>query len=378
MDGGLVRILGSKSIPVSGVSPGHLTMTTGAVLGEAVFPQDTTRALLRLPLALKLVGAQVVVLALCLAFALLFGWRPNDSGDIALLVFVAAAGLLATVALVLLALRPLRLLETTARQIGKGDYDARVPDSALADRTMERLSKTMNVLLDQLTEDRRRMRELASEVIRSGDEERSQTAWRLHESAAQSIASVTWQLAAIAKDISDKKLEDRLLFVKGVAEDVLADIRQLAETMHPRVLQDLGLAAALTQLARQFEEASGVHVTANVDRGLAKSIDRSTAAALYRAAHEAISNAIRHAKPTTVRIWFFEQNGSVRLEVVDDGSGFDVGAAERNRGHGTGIFAMRERLALANTELFIESTPGQGTRVCAYVGKKPAQLEKMA
>jgi signal transduction histidine kinase len=220
------------------------------------------------------------------------------------------------------------------------------------------------------------MRELASEVIRSGDEERYLTSWRLHESAAQSIAAVSWQLGAIAQEVANRDVEGRLLQIKGVIEEVLVDVRHLAETMHPRVLDDLGLAAALTQLARKFEEASGVPVSANVDRSLAKSINKPTAAALYRTAQEALSNAISYAQPTCVRIWFFEQHGTVRLEVIDDGIGFDVRAAERNRG--SGIFAMRDRLALVNTELLIESVPGSGTRVCAYIGKKPVHLEKTA
>lgn len=334
--------------------------------------------LLKLPLAAKLVGAQALGVALCIGTALILGWRPDDRGELVLLALAATAGLPATVALAALALRPLRQLEITARRIGEGDYTARVPDSVLADRSMERLSKTMNRLVDQLTDDRRRMRELASEVIRRGDEDRSRSAATLHESAAQSIASVSWQLGAIARDVSEEDLQHRLLFVKKLTEDVLEDVRTLAETMHPRVLTDLGLSAALSQLARHFDGACGARVTAHVDRPIANALDPGIAAAFYRTAHEAVSNAVTHAHAKAVRIWLLELDSFIRLEVIDDGVGFDVKAAEQDHRRGGGIFAMRDRLALVNAELLVESTKGSGTRICASIPSHPAAVERSA
>ena len=334
--------------------------------------------ILKVPLAAKLVGAQAIVVALCGVLVVSLGWRPEGREELLLLTVAGMSGLPVTISLVFLALRPLRQLEETARRVGNGDYKARVPETLLADRTMTRLSQTLNTLLDRITDDRNRMRDLASAVIRTGDEERSRAAFELHESAAQSIASVSWQLGALARDVSDQELEHRLLFVKRVTEDVLEDVRQLAESMHPRVLSDLGLAAALMQLARQSEGESGVRVTAIVDKTVAKAVEPSVAAALYRTAHEAVWNAIRHAQPTAIRIWLFAHGSSIRLEILDDGEGFDVVAAERKHHRGSGIFAMRDRLALVNANLAVESMPGDGTRVCAYIETGSVAAERSA
>lgn len=323
--------------------------------------------LLQLPLTTKLVGAQALVVALCGMLAIILGWRPLDGGELLLVALLAMSGLPATVGLVILALRPLRQLEATARRIGDGDFTARVPDTLLADGTMTRLSTTFNKLADQIANERRRMRELASTVIRRGEEDRCRAAFALHESTAQSIASVSWQLGAIARDVEDEDVEQRLLFVKRLTEHVLDDVRKMAEAMHPKVLSDLGVAAALKALARQCKEDSGVLVTAHVDRSIANAIEPTTAAALYSAAHEATWNALRHARAKSVQIWLFAQRSSIRLEVIDDGVGFDVAAAERCHRQGSGIFAVRDRLALVNGHLLIESRPGAGTRICAYI-----------
>jgi signal transduction histidine kinase len=243
---------------------------------------------------------------------------------------------------------------------------------------MTSLTVTFNALVQRLAEDRLRMRELASDVIRTGDEERSRAALSLHESAAQSIASVAWQLSALARDVMDPELSQRILFVKRQADDVLEDVRHCAERLHPRVLDDLGLAAALAQLARQAELECSVQVIANVDRELSKMIDASTAAAVYRMAQEATWNAVRHSSARTVRIRLFQRDTAIALEVVDDGDGFDVHLAERSHRRGHGIFAMRDRLGLVDVEMQVESTLGAGTKVCAYIPKRTEEAEMSA
>jgi len=340
--------------------------------------QDLIAKLLKVPLAGKLVGAQAIVVALCGVLVAALGLRPAGPEGILLLAVAGLSGLPITIALVNIALRPLRQLEATARRVGEGDYDARVPDTLLADRTMMRVARTFNTLLDRLTEDRSRMRDLASHVIRSGEEERTRAAIELHESAAQTIASVSWQLGALARDVSDQELGHRLLLVKRLTEDVLEDVRHLADTMHPRVLSDLGLAAALTQLARKVQAESGVRVSAKVERTLDKCIDPEVAGALYRTAQKAVWNAVHHGQPKSVRIWLFARGSTIRLEVIDDGAGFDVKTAECNRRRGSGIFGMRDRLALVNANLIVESIPGAGTRVCAYIENQTLAAERTA
>jgi signal transduction histidine kinase len=129
------------------------------------------------------------------------------------------------------------------------------------------------------------------------------------------------------------------------------------------VLQDLGLAAALERLARMTRDNSGVETYVTID---SEPVPANVAAVLHRVAQESLANAVRHASPSMVQIRVFFDDSHVNLHVVDDGTGFDPTGVMRN-GVGTGIFTMRERVALAGGTFGIVSTPGDGTRVTARV-----------
>jgi len=146
---------------------------------------------------------------------------------------------------------------------------------------------------------------------------------------------------------------------------VLDEVRLVAHTVHPRVLDDLGLAAALQLLARETQERSGTVVTCSGPANLLP-IDAASGSTLYRVAQEAVGNAIRHANATRVSICVAQGNGTVELEVGDDGIGFNAGDVEKRR-PGMGLFTMRERAALVGGRLTLQSIPGVGTRVVVVV-----------
>lgn len=235
----------------------------------------------------------------------------------------------------------------------------------MADPEMARVGGTVNRLLDGLAGDRERLRELAAAVVDAADAERARIGRELHDSTAQTLAALAMQLAAASRDSRDPALTERLAMLRELAGTAVEEVRTLAHSVHPRVLDDLGLVAALEVEVRVTPEAERVSAAA----------DRHAMSALYRVAQESLRNAERHAAAHSVEIAVSAARGArgedlLVLEVRDDGTGFDVAEAEARR-PGMGLFSMRERVGLVGGVVGIASAPREGTRVTARVPALP-------
>jgi signal transduction histidine kinase len=312
------------------------------------------------PLVAKLIGANLGVVAV-----LTVAWVASGAVMRAEVVLAIVAVLVLHLIAVAIAIRPVQDLEEVASKVWKGDFGARVEQSAVADDQVLRVGVMFNLLLDGLANDRARMRALAAEVIEVGDRERAALARELHDSTAQRLAALLLQISVAARDAKDPELAARLAAMRDSAEEVTEEVRLLSHTVHPRVLDDLGLVPALQKLARDSSTGTGIDVAVQADTDGA-TIPHPVAAALYRVAQEAVRNAVRHAAAHRVRVVLHQENGTATLEVLDDGKGFDLQEAEQRR-PGMGLLSMRERVALVDGELVIRTAPGGGTSIGATV-----------
>lgn len=322
-------------------------------------PAPSQLAALRVPLAVKVVGANALAL---LIFASV--WLYLDSGTKGLVVLGLFLVLLAIhLTLVLIALRPIRDLEVLAANVWRGDYASRFRPSPVADAQVIRVGTMFNTLLDGLAADRARMRLLAEEVVAIGDRERATLARELHDSTAQRLAALLLQISAVARDARDSDLAARLGDLRNSAEALTEDVRLLASSVHPRVLDDLGLLAAVRKLARDTTRTAGVDVKVSGPDVL--DLPQAIALVLYRVAQEAVRNATAHSGARSIRVGVQRGEGTVSIEVADDGRGFDVTDALRRR-PGMGLFTMRERVSLVDGTFEIRSD-ASGTTIAATV-----------
>lgn len=340
--------------------------------------------MLRTPLVGKLFGANMLLLVLTAATALVLRHQELSTAPVITVVVIAfVLAMLLNTGLVLLAVRPLRVLERTVDMIWRGDLAARVPISMLADRHALRVSRMLNILLDGLVSDRARTRRLATDVINAADKERAAISRELHDSAAQSLAALVMQLSvgARAADTAPRDvLKERIEAAHALAVNTLEEVRLLAHTMHPRVLDDLGLVAALKRLARDTtdhlanyqttSDSPAVTVEVVADECSDAGIPAPVMSVLYRVAQEAVQNARRHARAERIEIHFRRDSESASIEIIDDGRGFDP-EARRDERAGIGLFTMRERVALVDGTFLIQSgaraTSHSGTSVFASV-----------
>ena len=203
----------------------------------------------------------------------------------------------------------------------------------------------------------RARRSFAARLITAQDEERAAIARELHDDIVQRLISAA----------SDLRRNDGAEVVVSAAKlDRLADdLRGMARGMHPSVVDHVALHDALGELVRSIEEREGLTVeyhTEVKDEGLPVAVRLS----LYRVAQEALGNVARHADVETVKLRLTNgHSGSLRLEVIDNGRGFDTRATVG--GPGIGLSSMRERLEALGGTLNIISTPGHGTRVLAVL-----------
>ena len=141
------------------------------------------------------------------------------------------------------------------------------------------------------------------------------------------------------------------------------DVHSLAYHLHPSVLTELGLIEALRAECERRARQSRIEIATDFDElhGLGK----DAALCLFRVVQEALTNVVRHAGPASARVTLRMMSGGLLLAVSDNGIGFDrerLGESGR-----LGLASMRERVRLVNGTLDIESAPGRGTTVAAWV-----------
>ncbi|HEY8447707.1 MAG TPA: sensor histidine kinase [Thermomicrobiales bacterium] len=265
------------------------------------------------------------------------------------------------------AFRPLATLEAAAIAVRNGDLSVRASPTSFTDPQVAHLAETFNATLDELARDREELRSLASQVIRAQEDERRRIARELHDDTAQVLFAQLIRLATL-KSSPDKSIQELAASMEEMTVEALEGVRRLALELRPPALDDLGLSAALGELAQRFSEQLGIPVEYQA-RGLRGRLPSEVELVLYRVAQEALTNVAKHADAKRVWLDVDRTGGDVTISIQDDGKGFDPSNVKSSdgRGLGLGIFGMEERVALVGGRFRIWSKPGQGTEVFAYI-----------
>jgi two-component system sensor histidine kinase UhpB len=215
------------------------------------------------------------------------------------------------------------------------------------------LERSFNEMIERLESERRAA---GSHALQAQEEERQRLARGLHDEVGQSMTAVLLQLKRLSASASPEQLA-QLSEAQEVVKRSLDDVRRLAQELRPELLDHLGLASALAELAGSFEQRTHVRVQRRLARDLPP-LEPSVELVLYRVAQESLTNVARHAEASEVELALERGNGSVVLRVIDNGRGFEPGYVE-----GGGLRGIRERALIVGGAAAIKPGREEGVEV---------------
>jgi signal transduction histidine kinase len=203
---------------------------------------------------------------------------------------------------------------------------------------------------------------LSGRLITAHEDERRWLARELHDDITQRLAGLAIAAAKLTGNDSTD-IEARCSIRAGLI-GLSEDVHNLSYRLHPSVIEDLGLAEALKAECERIARTESIRVDVRAD-GLPRRLPNDVALGIYRVAQEALRNVGRHAKASIVELSLALNDGGLRLAVSDNGSGFELGVQPHRPS--LGHASMRERIRLLGGALDIQSTPGGGTTIIAWV-----------
>lgn len=217
----------------------------------------------------------------------------------------------------------------------------------------------LRVLSGRLTRAGMERERLLKSAIDASDAERRRIARDLHDGVVQDLAGTAFSISAVARDPeTTSETRTTLKGAGGALRDSLKALRSLVAEIHPPELHSEGLAAALADL---IAPAGPARIQASVSVAGVESASTETTALVWRVAQEAVRNAIRHSRASTLAVTVRGDAGRVSLEVVDDGIGFTPGLVQDPDSYG--LRGLKTLVADCGGELGVRSSPGDGTTV---------------
>ena len=236
---------------------------------------------------------------------------------------------------------------------------------------MRENERRLTALLEKTTALSEELRAMSRELMNAQEEERKRISRELHDEIGQLLAAMTLNLELMKKGLrpaDERLLREKIGDTQQLAGEMFGRIRTFLGDLRPAALDDLGLAAVARRLLSDFSKRSDVRVETSGELDLLDALGHEGRIAVYRLMQECLTNVVKHARASAVRVSVREEDGSLQLEIADDGDGFEPAAVARQPGRrGMGILGMRERTDLVGGTFRLEATPGGGTMVRATI-----------
>jgi len=241
-------------------------------------------------------------------------------------------------------------------------------EARVHERTQE--LQAVNELLNGQKKELRRnaesLRKLTGRLIVAQEDERRRIGRELHDGLTQNLAAMAIVAGSLEQDAkaTEGKDEDRLHEIKEGLIEMSENVHSLSRQLHPAIVEDLGIAAALQSLCEEVQQNEGVQIDYEVD-GVSADISNSHELCIYRVAQEALRNVVKHSRATRVQVHLHSKNGTLRFEVRDNGRGFNLEEAKNKIG--LGLHSIEERVWFVGGTARVETGPGDGTVISVSI-----------
>jgi len=227
---------------------------------------------------------------------------------------------------------------------------------------------TKKLLLSEaeLLKAKKQLEEINQYLIKAIEEERTSISFQVHDELGQSMTALKIDLNWVRQNLDQKEnAEQKLDKMIGMTNEVIRKVQRISSELHPGMLDDLGLVAAIEWYCGEFEERTGI--TCNISLEDIESEDSTINLALFRVLQEALTNVIRHSKATASEIQLLSSENEVILKIADNGEG--IPEEKLTSGKSFGIIAMRQRVQQCNGTIDFANSAKRGTTIVVRIPK---------
>lgn len=219
---------------------------------------------------------------------------------------------------------------------------------------------------EALERSRKGLRNLAQHLQRALETERTRIARDVHDEIGQFLSALKLDLSYIQEKGSERwdELKEEIHMLMEKIDRALDTVAEICQELRPPILEDFGLAAAIEWHCEDVNKRTGIGCDVKVSPGLSP-LDKDLSVALFRIFQEAITNVLRHAEATAVKVSLKEERSNLILKISDNGKGIPKGKIESPRS--LGIVGIRERLGFWKGDLVFKASPSRGTTMIATV-----------
>jgi PAS domain S-box-containing protein len=239
--------------------------------------------------------------------------------------------------------------------------DERTVELLTANRHMKKMLDEGKRVGENILKSRDRLRNLSGRLQTMLEEERTRISREIHDELGQSLTALKLDLSLLGKALSSGGLDKPYGKVRLMEQEVtriIQTVRKISTELRPGILDELGVAAAIEWMAKDFQKRTGIGCKVTVQE-VGRIPDNVRATAIFRIVQEALTNVMRHSGASQASVSFKKKDETLILEVRDNGIGISEGRIFDIKS--LGLTGLRERVLLLGGEALISGKPGEGT-----------------